>query len=150
MNGVQLNNGVAPSNMYPQQVMTVPQTPGMVSPYYVNPPGSMVINTNARRPAPGRAEPWEWIILIIVILLIIGVIIWMIWYFGFRAIGKPPGADCSANSDCEVGTYCSAKSVCVPGNGDREGDRCDVNSDCVIGLTCDLDTRVCVRSHSPL
>lgn len=142
--------GAPQATIYRQPAITVPQTTGVPAPAVVTARGPAMTSTTVRKPIPPRAEPWEWIILIIIILLIIGVIIWMIWYFGFRSIGKPPGADCSANSDCEVDTYCSARGVCVPGEGDREGDRCDISSDCIIGLVCDPDTKVCTRSPSPL
>lgn len=128
---------------------TIYQQPQVIyqQPTIVNPSQS---TTTVKQTRPPRAGAWEWVILIIVIILVIGVIIWMIWYFGFRSIGKPPGHVCSANSDCEVGTYCSASGICEPGEGDKEGDRCDISSDCIIGLTCDLDTRICTRSIGPL
>lgn len=136
-----------------QTQFVIPTTNGAPSPVIANIPNSAPVVVNRVQPqmkTPSRASGLEWIIMIIIFILIIGIIVWMIWYFGFRSIGKPPGHSCSANSDCEIGTYCSGNGLCVPGEGDREGDRCDITGDCVIGLVCDSDTNVCTRTNSPL
>jgi len=140
-------------------VITTPTTSGQPSMaaqgYYTTNQPSMnpeayPTSTTVRKQSPPGASGWEWVILIIVLLLVIGVIVWMIWFFGFRSIGKPPGASCSLNSDCEEGTYCSASGVCETGEGAREGDRCNIDPDCLNGLMCDPDTNMCMRNTSPI
>jgi hypothetical protein len=111
--------------------------------------GTSYISTTST-PVPSYATPLEWALILFVIILVLGFIIWVIWYLGFRKTGKPQGDKCSANSDCEQGTFCSSNGTCIVGEGGKEGDVCEINTQCIMGLLCDPGTRRCTRALGPL
>lgn len=96
---------------------------------------------------PGKKQGMsglEWLVLIIVILLVIAFIIWMVWFFGFRTIGLPPGANCVANSECQLGTYCSAVGTCTTGTPKKNGEHCLISTQCYYGSECDPNNNRCM------
>ena len=89
----------------------------------------------------------EWAIIIFIVLLLIAFIIWMVWYFGIRSKGLPPGSNCTANCDCEMGTFCSGDGTCQKGQGRSAGQKCDGNRDCELGLFCNCTSGTCQVSN---
>lgn len=127
---------------YVRPAMAQPVPPQQVT-------GTSYVNTKSTA-GPSYAKPFEWALIILVMILVIAFIVWVIWHFGFQKVGKPPGDTCSANSDCETGTYCSANGVCTIGEGGKEGDVCEISTQCIMGLLCDQGTHRCTRSLGPL
>ncbi len=117
---------------------------------------TVVLRPAAPPPKAHGMPAYEWVLIILVIIILIGVIVWIIWFFGVRNTGQTVGGSCAQNSDCEIGTYCSASRICAAGEGRDPGEPCLITSECKVGLRCQLEQNgtsafgLCIPAINPL
>jgi hypothetical protein len=52
------------------------------------------------------------LIWIIAIILVIIIVWYLVWYFAIRDPGRPVGAPCSTEGDCQRGLRCARNATC--------------------------------------